>query len=72
MVEISQGRRERDGLLLKANRRNIPRSWPAPEKLQRRDNLRFRMGTFTNLLPFCVWQEHLAHFGGLIWPTLSD
>jgi hypothetical protein len=19
----------------------------------------------------CVWQEHLAHFGGLIWPTLS-
>jgi len=20
---------------------------------------------------FCVWQEHLVHFGGLIWPTLS-
>jgi len=19
----------------------------------------------------CVWQVHLAHFGGLIWPTLS-
>jgi hypothetical protein len=21
--------------------------------------------------PACVWQEYLAHFGGLIWPTLS-
>jgi hypothetical protein len=25
----------------------------------------------TQDLVTCVWQEHLAHFGGLIWPTLS-
>jgi len=27
--------------------------------------------TFANAEAACVWQEHLVHFGGLIWPTLS-
>jgi hypothetical protein len=30
-----------------------------------------RPSSYLSKVDSCVWQEHLAHFGGLIWPTLS-
>jgi len=36
-----------------------------------RDSAEVYFGDDYNYKLSCVWQEHLVHFGGLIWPTLS-